>query len=557
MHPYGLSEVIFTKARMKTVSQEKPTETYDYVIVGAGSAGCVLANRLSADRNVRVLLLEAGGTDINHFVAAPVGETQLLGTSYDWAFKSEPEPRLGGAVMELARGRCLGGSSSINGQLYFRGHPGDYDEWAALGNTGWAYQDILPLFKNMERWIGGENEHRGGSGPVSVIGSTYNNPLFEAFVQAGIEMGHDRIEDFNSPYTDGFGHCQHSHYRFPVLRCSASYAYLLPARFRRNLTIKKHAEVQRVLIDGNTATGVIYARKGQNLVAMAKREVVLSAGPYQSPKILMLSGIGPGAHLSEHGIETIADLPGVGENLQDQIGSFVQHECTQPITYYNYTKPLRAAAAAAEWLLLGRGPLTLFPMAATAMLRSSSAVSRPDLQFYMFPVAVNPHSEGTFEPRSHAYNIHWGVIHPKSRGTVRLRSNSPDHDPVIRHNYFSAPEDRELNRKAFRMAREIHRQDALAPYRGAEVAPGPPCQTDADIDDHTSRYFANHYHASGTCKMGIGNDAVTDPQLRVRGIKRLRVIDSSIMPVVVSGGLNAASMMIGEKGSRMLIDTWR
>jgi choline dehydrogenase len=243
--------------------------------------------------------------------------------------------------------------------------------------------------------------------------------------------------------------------------------------------------------------------------------------------------------------------------LQDQIGSFVQHECIEPITYYKYTNQLRAAGAVAEWLLLGRGPMTLFPMASSAMLRSCSAASRPDLQFYMFPVAVNPHSEGTFEPCSHAYNIHWGIIHPKSRGSVRLGSNMPCDNPVIRHNYFSIEEDRILNRSALRIARDIHAQQSFTLYRGAEVAPGPACQTDAEIDDHTSRYFANHYHASGTCSMGVGEDAVVDPQLRVRGIARLRVIDSSIMPIVVSGGLNAASMMIGEKGSQMLLTAWQ
>jgi len=542
---------------MTEINQNIPTETFDYIVVGAGSAGSVLANRLSADRRVRVLLLEAGGTDLNPFVAAPMGETQLLGTKYDWAFKGEPEPQLGNAVMELARGKCLGGSSSINGQLYFRGQPADYDEWEALGNTGWSYKEVLPLFKNMERWIGGESEYRGGSGPVSIIGNTYDNPLFEAFVQAGVEMGHNRVEDFNAADPEGFGHCQHTHYRFPVLRCSASYAYLLPARFRGNLTIKKHAEVERILIENKTAIGVLYKRKGQKHIATANREVVISAGPYQSPKILMLSGIGEAAHLGEFGIETIMDLPGVGQNLQDQIGSFVQHECIEPITYYKYTNPLRAAGAVAEWLLLGRGPMTLFPMASSAMLRSFSAASRPDLQFYMFPVAVNPHSEGTFEPHSHAYNIHWGIIHPKSRGSVRLGSNMPYDNPVIRHNYFSAEEDRILNRTAFRIARDIHAQQSFTPYRGAEVAPGPACQTDAEIDDHTARYFANHYHASGTCSMGVGEDAVVDPQLRVRGIERLRVIDSSIMPIVVSGGLNAASMMIGEKSSQMLLAAWQ
>lgn len=534
----------------------KNTEEFDFIIVGAGSAGCVLANRLSADKGNRVLLLEAGGSDINPFVAAPVGETQLLGSAYDWAFKSAPQDELGGATLELARGKCLGGSSSINGQLYFRGVAEDYDGWAGLGNTGWSFDDVLPLFKRMENWIGGADAYRGDKGPLRTIGSTYDNPLFEAFVQAGEQMGHPRIADFNGAAYEGFGHCQHTHYRFPVLRCATSYAYLLPERFRRNLRIRKHAEVTRVVIEDRVAKGVEYRRNGAVYKAMARKEVILSAGPYQSPKLLMLSGVGDASHLKDVGITPVLDLPGVGQNLQDQIGSFVQHDCTQPITYYRYTNKLRAAGAVFQWLALGKGPLTLFPMASSAILRVAPDAPRPDVQYYMFPVAVNPHSEGTFEPRSHAYNIHWGIIQPKSRGFVRLTSADPFADPLIDNRFYSDEADKRLNRLAFRMARKIHEQAALAPYRGAEVAPGPNCQSDADIDAHCSRYFANHYHASGTCKMGVDDLAVVDPELKVRGVDRLRVIDSSIMPVVPTGGLNAPSMMVGEKGSDMLLQIW-
>jgi choline dehydrogenase len=310
------------------------SESFDYVIVGAGSAGCVLASRLSASGRNRVLLLEAGGTDLNPLVAAPVGETQLLGTRYDWAFQGEPEAALGGARLTLSRGKCLGGSSSINGQLYFRGHPGDYDAWEELGNPGWAYRDVLPLFREMETWEGGADFWRGRAGPVHTARGRYDNPLFDAFVRAGQQKGYGLCEDFNGADPEGFGDCQHTHYSWPVLRCSASYSYLMRARWRRNLVVRKNALASRILVVDGVATGVEYERHGVTKRALAHREVIVSAGPYQSPKLLMLSGIGPAEHLKSLGIHPIHDLAGVGENLQDQIGSFVQHACLKPITYY-------------------------------------------------------------------------------------------------------------------------------------------------------------------------------------------------------------------------------
>ena len=533
---------------------QQENQTYDFIIVGAGSAGCVLANRLSANRKHKVLLLEAGGTDINPFVAAPVGETQLLGTRYDWAFEGEPEAALGGSRLVLSRGRCLGGSSSINGQLYFRGHPKDYDEWESLGNPGWSYKDVLPLFREMENWEGGSNEYRGASGPIRTAKGRYDNPLFGAFIQAGKQIGYSTCDDFNAGDPEGFGYCQHTHYHWPVLRCSASYGYLLWARWRRNLAIQKSYVVKRVIIEERRAVGVEYERNGETRQAYSNVEVIVSTGPYQSPKLLMLSGIGPGETLQEFGINPIQNLQGVGKNLQDQLGSFVQNACRQPITYFKYTNPIRTAMAIVEWLLLARGPLTLFPMAASGLVRTSPELIRPDVQFYIFPCAVNPHEEGTFAPKYHAYNIHWGLVHPKSRGEVTLKSPGYQTAPRIRHNYFSNESDLITNRRAFRLARKLHDQSAFADYRGEEVAPGPGCETDADIDTHTSRYFASHYHACGTCKMGSDDMAVVDHRLRVHGIRDLRIIDSSIMPTVVTGGLNAPSMMIGEKGAAMILE---
>ena len=316
----------------------------------------------------------------------------------------------------------------------------------------------------------------------------------------------------------------------------------------------KNALASRILVVDGVATGVEYERHGVTKRALAHREVIVSAGPYQSPKLLMLSGIGPAEHLKSLGIHPIHDLAGFGENLQDQIGSFVQHACLKPITYYKYRNPLRSGLAIAEWLVLARGPLTLFPMAASGFVRTTDTVARPDVQFYIFPCAVNPHADGTFDPRQHAYNIHWGLVHLASRGRVSLASANHHAPPVIRHNYFSHETDRATNRRAFRLARDLHAQAAFDPFRGDELAPGPACQSDQEIDEHTSRYFATHYHACGTCRMGPDAMAVVDHRLRVHGVGRLRVIDSSIMPEVVTGGLNAPSMMIGEKGAAMVLE---
>jgi choline dehydrogenase len=527
---------------------------FDFIIVGSGSAGSVIAEKLSASGKYSVLLLEAGGTDLNPLIAAPVGETALLGTRYDWAFVGEPEAELGDNRLLLSRGRCLGGSSSINGQLCFRGHPGDYDDWARLGNAGWSYRDVLPLFKAMERWEGGADAWRGDAGPLRVAKSRFHHPLFEAFLEAGKALGYRRTPDFNGEDPEGFGLCQHTHYHWPVLRCSASYAYLLKARWRRNLTILKGAEAHQVLLEGKRAAGVRYERRGRMRTARARREVIVSAGAYQSSKLLMLSGIGPGPHLKDHGIEVVHDLTGVGGSLKEQMGSFVQHDCLQPITYYKYKQPVHGAVAILQWLLLSRGPLTVFPMSASAIVRSDASQPRADVQFYVFPMGVNAHVDGTYDTRRHAYNIHWGQCRPDSSGTVRLRSANPADPPLIHHNFYADERDRVINRWALRKAREIHAQAVFEPYRGAEIAPGQDVQTDDEIDDFTRRYFANHFHASSSNRMGVDEGAVVDPRCRVHGMESLRVADVSIMPFPVTGGLNVPTMMIGAKAAQMILE---
>lgn len=527
--------------------------TFDYIIVGAGSAGCAIAHRLTSNPAINVLLLEAGGSDINPFVASPLGETAMLESKWDWDFPGEPEPMLNNSALKLARGKVLGGSSSINGQLAFRGHPEDYNAWEEMGNPGWGYKDVLPLFKRMETYEGGESEQRGGNGPLSVVNSTYSHPLWDAFIEAGEEMGFKRIDDFNSGDMDGFGYCQHTHYKYPLLRCSSSYAYLLKERRRPNLTIRKHSEVQRLIIEDGVAKGVTYKRKGVLHKAYAARELILSAGAYMSSKLLLLSGIGPKAEIESVGVQCINDLPGVGKNLKDQIGTFVQHYCKEPISYFKYTKLHNQIVGALEWMVLGKGPLTVFPMNCSAFLRSREDLKQPDVQFYMFPVAVNEHKDDTYDTKFHGFNIHWGAIHPESSGEITLRSNNPDDKPRIINNFFTNEKDRELNRWAYRKAREMMETSALSKFSAGEQTPV--CETDEEIDELTSRYFANHYHAAGSNKMGPKSDpmAVVDHELKVHGIRNLRVADVSIMPRMVSGGFNIPTTMIGEKCSDMVL----
>ena len=528
-------------------------DTFDYIIIGAGSAGCVLANRLSENASHRVLVLEAGSSDWNPLIRLPIGEVFTVGGANDWKFSSGPEPNLDGAHVKQPRGKVLGGSSSINGQLYVRGHARDYDEWSQLGNTGWSYEDVLPYFKRAECWRGGEDGYRGVHGPLQTALGRYRNPLYEAFIESGLALGYPLNEDYNGTEQEGFGWCQYTHtHRFP-LRCSAATAYLHPAKRRSNLTIRTKALVTSLMIEGTQCRGVSYQWRGRRRQAYCAKETLLCAGAYQSPQLLMLSGIGSPQVLRTNGIALKHALPGVGENLQDHFGSLVQHECTQPVTFFNLRNPLKLTGAAVELLLKRRGPLSVFPMNVQAFIRSDPALERPDLQFLLFPVALDTESESLYIPKYHGYSIHWAILRPRSRGRVTLRSANPSDPPFIVHNYLADDWDRALNRFALRKARELHAGRAFQPFRGAERQPGSHCVSDAQIDDYTARLSAPHYHPSGTCKMGTDDMAVVDPELRVHGMEGLRVVDASIMPRLVGGNTNAPTIMIGERAAQFLL----
>ncbi len=524
----------------------------DYVIIGAGSAGCAVAYRL-AEAGQSVLVIEHGGTDAGPFIQMPAALSYPMNMArYDWGYSSEPEPHLGGRRLVCPRGKVIGGSSSINGMVYVRGHAMDFDHWAEVGAQGWAYADVLPYFKRMEHWDdaghGGDPHWRGHDGPLHIKRGLRTNPLFGAFVEAGRQAGYEVTDDYNGQKQEGFGPFEQTVYN--GRRWSAANAYLKPALKRPNCDLIRGL-VERVVIEDGRATGVSLAG-GQ--VVRARREVILAASSINSPKILMLSGIGPAAHLRDHGIEVIADRPGVGANLQDHLEMYIQMASKLPITLYKHWNLFSKAVIGAQWLLTGTGLGASNQFESCAFIRSKAGVPYPDIQYHFLPIAVR--YDGKAAAEGHGFQAHVGPMRSPSRGAVSLRSGNPADAPVIRFNYMSTDQDWEDFRRCIRLTREIFTQEAFAPYVKHEIQPGAAVQSDDELDDVIREHAESAYHPCGTCRMGRADDehAVVDPKGRVIGVDALRVVDSSVFPRITNGNLNAPSIMTGEKMADHILD---
>ncbi|MGB2199932.1 MAG: choline dehydrogenase [Pseudooceanicola atlanticus] len=522
----------------------------EYVIVGAGSAGCAIAYRL-AEAGRRVLIIEHGGTDAGPFIQMPGALSYPMNMKrYDWGYQTEPEPHLGGRRLATPRGKVVGGSSSINGMIYVRGHARDYDHWRDQGATGWGYADVLPYFKRLENWHdgghGGDASWRGTEGPLHVTRGQRDNPLTQAFVEAGREAGYPVTGDYNGHQQEGFGPFDMTVWKGQ--RWSAANAYLKPALKRENCTMIR-AFARRVVIEGGRATGVEVTRGGKVEVIKAEHEVILAASSLNSPKLLMLSGIGPEAHLAEHGIPVIADRPGVGQNLQDHLELYIQAAASQPVSLFKYWNLLGKAYVGARWLLTRTGPGATNQFESAAFIRSAAGVDYPDIQYHFLPIAVR--YDGQAAAEGHGFQAHVGPMRSPSRGSVTLRSAKAEDAPVIRFNYMSHEKDWADFRKAIRLTREIFAQPAFAPYYKFEIQPGDAAQSDEALNDFIREHVESAYHPCGTARMGRRDDpnAVVDSETRVIGVDGLRLADSSVFPQITNGNLNAPSIMVGEKAS--------
>lgn len=522
----------------------------DFVIVGAGSAGSAMAYRL-VEAGASVIVIEHGGSDAGPFIQMPAALSYPMNMPlYDWGFRTEPEPALGNRTLATPRGKVLGGSSSINGMVYVRGHARDFDTWDAMGAQGWSYADVLPYFRRMETWHGGEDTgYRGTEGPLHITRGPRSNPLFGAFIEAGRQAGYQVTGDYNGEMQEGFGPMEATIWK--GRRWSAANAYLRPAMKRGARVVRAFAE--RVVIRGGRAEGVEVRRGGAVEVIRARREVVVAASAINTPKLLMLSGIGPADHLRAHGIPVVADRRGVGANLQDHLEIYMQYAASQPVSLYKYWNIWGKAMIGAQWLFTGKGLGASNQFEACAFIRSHAGVEYPDIQYHFLPIAVR--YDGRASAAGHGFQAHVGPMRSKSRGAVTLRSADPAASPRIAFNYMSHPDDWPEFRRCIRLTREIFGQQAFRPYVKHEIQPGADLQSDAQIDSFIREHAESAYHPCGTARMGAAADpgAVVDPECRVIGVEGLRVADSSIFPQVTNGNLNAPSIMVGEKAADHLL----
>ena len=526
------------------------TQEYDYIVVGAGSAGAIVASRLSEDRNCTVLLVEYGGSDRSVFIRMPSAlGIPMNSKKYNWGFESAPEPHLNNRRMNCPRGKVLGGSSSINGMVYVRGHAGDYDEWEACGAVGWNYQNCLPYFKKLESHQCVASEYAGSDGPVAISGgNNMRNPLYRAFIDAGVEAGYAETEDYNGFRQEGFGQ------KFMTVdrgvRASTSHAYLNPAKSRRNLTLLKHTMVTRVVFDEKTATGIECDVRGKMQMFTARREVILCAGAIGSPHLLQVSGVGPEKVLQAAGIKAVHDLPGVGENLQDHLEFNFQYRCKQPISLNSELGLFKKALIGAQWLLFKTGLGRTNHFESCAFIRSRAGVKWADIQYHFLPGAITYDGKVAF--KDHGFQVHVGHNKPTSRGHVRAMSADVKQHPEILFNYLSTEQDRQGFRDCVHLTREIMWQPSMDAYRGEVIQPVAEIQTDDQIDAFVRESVDSAYHPAGTCKIGVDAMAVVGPDLRVRGLGNLRIIDSSVFPTVPNGNLNGPTMMVAERGADII-----
>ena len=522
--------------------------TYDYIVIGAGSAGCVVANRLGEDRNLSILVLEAGGSDGATIISMPSAFSIPMNTKrFNWGMSTEPEQGLDGRVINLPRGKGLGGSSSINGMCWVRGNPMDYELWEALGAEGWRWSNVLPYFQRLEDVRGG-GPLRGTNGPVKVTRGSEKNPLYKAFVKAGVQAGYAASENMNQHQHEGFGPMEMNVGNGK--RCSAAVAYLHPAIARGNVRVITGAMVDKVQIEDRRAVGVQFALGGKVTAARARREVILSAGSIMSPAILKRSGVGPQQELRDLGIDVVHHSPEVGENLMDHLELYIQQECIQPITLYPAVKLLGKAKIGAQWLLTRKGLGATNHFESGGHIRSRAGIVYPDIQFHFLPLAIS--YDGKTLASGHGYQVHVGTKRSKSRGWVRLRDASPESLPRVRFNYMTHPDDLLEFRACVRYTREIFSQTAMTPYRRRELAPSPEVISNAQLDEFIKRNVESAYHPCGTCRMGTDEESVTLPDGRVRGVDQLRVVDASVMPQATAGDLNAPTLALAERMSDLI-----